>query len=365
VFYTPFLGLFGSLGGQLAESSQDWMRQNGQNGNEWVQILKSPAYPANIDAIDTALAEQGAQLFHELDLWSRDNPVQAPPNQGNGSCASCHGAYAPRYFNDPAYLASPVLEGQAGNVTPLSIIGTDPVRYNTNNEAMIKAGAVNFFGYPPLVGTDNDCSPIKYAGYLAPPLYGVWANAPYFHNGSVPNLWQVLQPSDRVGIWERVSTPKPSGWKGLWNWTKARRNKLVMNYDTNLGRAFDFDRVGWTYHEYSCQNIERTCSWKGCKTTVPPLALQCRDTGPLDHESTLTDMLNYLGDSLLGVFDFLNANVILAWNLFTPPDITPAQMEERKIYNTNHFGQGNKGHEFTTVLTDDERWALIEYMKTL
>jgi hypothetical protein len=30
--------------------------------------------------------------------------------------------------------------------------------------------------------------------------------------------------------------------------------------------------------------------------------------------------------------------------------------------NTN--GNGNGGHEFGAVLTDDERWAIIEYMKT-
>ena len=34
----------------------------------------------------------------------------------------------------------------------------------------------------------------KYGGYLAPPLYGVWANAPYLHNGSVPTLHDMLRP---------------------------------------------------------------------------------------------------------------------------------------------------------------------------
>jgi hypothetical protein len=30
-----------------------------------------------------------------------------------------------------------------------------------------------------------------------------------------------------------------------------------------------------------------------------------------------------------------------------------------------HYAQGNKGHEFTGILTDEERLELIEYMKTL
>jgi hypothetical protein len=25
-------------------------------------------------------------------------------------------------------------------------------------------------------------------------LYGIWATAPYLHNGSVPNLWELLTP---------------------------------------------------------------------------------------------------------------------------------------------------------------------------
>ena len=30
----------------------------------------------------------------------------------------------------------------------------------------------------------------------------------------------------------------------------------------------------------------------------------------------------------------------------------------------NANGNGNGGHEFGAGLTDDERWAIIEYMKT-
>ena len=35
--------------------------------------------------------------------------------------------------------------------------------------------------------------------YKARPLDGIWATAPYLHNGSVPNLYQLLLPAkDRV-----------------------------------------------------------------------------------------------------------------------------------------------------------------------
>ncbi len=44
------------------------------------------------------------------------------------------------------------------------------------------------------------------AGYIAPPLDGVWASAPYFHNGSVPTLYHVLKASERPAIWSRTNT---------------------------------------------------------------------------------------------------------------------------------------------------------------
>jgi hypothetical protein len=33
------------------------------------------------------------------------------------------------------------------------------------------------------------------SGYISRPLEGIWANAPYFHNGSVPNLYETLLPA--------------------------------------------------------------------------------------------------------------------------------------------------------------------------
>jgi hypothetical protein len=46
-------------------------------------------------------------------------------------------------------------------------------------------------------------------------------------------------------------------------------------------------------------------------------------------------------------------------------DTHAAAAQGRKIYNTHAFGQDNGGHEFNVALTDAERLALIEYLKTL
>lgn len=339
VFYTPFMGLFGNLGGPLSEAGQQWMRDNGPPVNTWLDSLKSPPFPG---PINQALAEQGAVLFHELDLWSRPNPVPRPP-QGNGSCASCHGAYAPRYVNDPNYLATPLLEGIAAYITPQRIIGTDPVRMRTNNEAVQVAGATNFFGYPPTIGTPNECGPQNRSdlrgdrelGYLAPPLYGVWATAPYFHNGSVPNVWEVLKPSDRKPLWRRKS--KSPRWD--------QQGRVIMGYDVSMS-AYDTAKLGWKYDEIKCQK-------PSLLNPFPSPYLRC---DPND------DLLSSWYNALI---HGLYSNVIVAWNILFPPTLTNTDIENRKIYNVYMYGHGNQGHEFNSVLTDNERKAIIEYLKTL
>lgn len=341
VFYTPFFGLFGSIGGPISEAGQDWMREHGPDTNTWIETLKAPPYPGSVNQ---SLAEQGAVLFHTLDLWAtnRNNPVPRPA-EGNGSCASCHGAYAPRYVNDPNFLATPALEGMAAYITPQRIIQADPVRYETNNEAVQIAGATNFFGYPPTAGTENDCGPQNRSdlrgnrelGYLAPPLYGVWATAPYMHNGSIPNVWEVLKPQDRKPLWRRKSkSPR-------WDQT----GRVIMGYDTSMS-AYDTAKLGWKYDTIQCQNP----SW--FRPYVSPY-LRC---DPDDHLLT-----SWYDDLLTGLY----GNVIVAWNILFPPTITNSQIEERKIYNVYMYGQGNGGHTFNSVLTDNERKAIIEYLKTL
>ena len=111
-------------------------------------------------------------------------------------------------------------------------------------------------------------------GYQAPPLDGIWASAPYFHNGSVPTVYHVLN-------------------------SKARPKVFTRSYKTDLD-AYDAEKVGW-----KVQVLER---------------------GPAG-----------------GVSAF----------------------ERRKVYDTTQPGRGNGGHTFGDELTEDQRRAVIEYLKTL
>ena len=45
-----------------------------------------------------------------------------------------------------------------------------------------------------LAGMFTPPNPNAPVAYEARVLYGVWATAPYLHNGSVPNLWELLTP---------------------------------------------------------------------------------------------------------------------------------------------------------------------------
>jgi hypothetical protein len=55
--------------------------------------------------------------------------------------------------------------------------------------AFINARLSNLFNPPPAVAG---------AAYESRVLNGIWATAPYLHNGSVPNLWELLKPARRA-----------------------------------------------------------------------------------------------------------------------------------------------------------------------
>jgi hypothetical protein len=110
-------------------------------------------------------------------------------------------------------------------------------------------------------------------GYQAPPLDGLWATAPYFHNGSAPTVYHVLN-------------------------SKARPTRFTRSYQTEVV-DYDSVKLGWKY----------------------------REVGPVD------------------------------------PKLPPR--ERRKVYDTTQPGRGNGGHTFGDDLTEEQRMAVIEYLKML
>ena len=319
-----------------------------ENVDAFMNSLSPPTFPYP-DMIDQRLAEAGAVLFHTRDLWSNGSNSDIPRPEGNGSCASCHGVYSPRYAADPTMLPDPRLKGVAGVNTPLEIIRTDPERTNVMSDPMKVAWNTSWWAYDELhpewtpegqgkpgqslARLRNDLAGggqrlegpnrwDEFVGYNAPSLYGVWAAAPYFHNGSVPTVWDVLKPSDRPNIWQPPQTePAAPG--------------LNAGLDSSLA-AYDLDNLGWKYTEIPCQ--PGTEKWS------------CNPTNLFDR--MLSWLANAMGDKFWLAYQSM-------------PPLTQKDMEARRIVNTHEFSRGNEGHDFTEVLSDQERLALIEYMKTL
>jgi hypothetical protein len=304
-----------------------WIDERDKDVQLWLESLRAPRYPGKIDR---PLAEAGAILFHNKDLWAPGLHNVAPrPSGGNGSCATCHGVYAPRYSHDPAYLETPELEGMAAYVVPLDVIDTDRARSLSLTAQLAETLRWSWWSYGTNEQPGTCFGVVDQGGYLAPPLYGVWATAPYFHNGSVPNVWEVLEPADRQPIWRRVSAPPP-----------VDDASAFMGFDTNLARAYDHDKLGWRYDALPCGDA------------VSQPALDC---------STAASESNPAADALRGgVYD----DVWFTWNI-APQPVDADSLEQRKIYNTNKYSQGNGGHTFTAVLSDPERLAILEYLKTL
>jgi hypothetical protein len=234
--------------------------------------------------------------------------------------------------NDSAFLETPLLEGIAAHVVARAVIRTDPARVDGETDAVADASKTNWFSYRdhPECAIQREAKLTHPKGYLAPPLYGVWASGPYFHNGSVPNVWEVLQSSERKPLWRRWSRPVPAG------------QRLVTGFDTDLHRAYDFDKLGWKYDAVMC----------GTSVGAMP-QIDCNASDPLAR--TISQE----------VLALLYKDAALAFNLLNVPILTDAQVEARKVYNTRNYSQSNAGHEFTDVLTDPERQAIVEYLKTL
>lgn len=78
-------------------------------------------------------------------------------------------------------------------VVGILVDGLDPVILKKGLSAFLEAAKKNASKAP---------------SYKARPLNGIWASAPFLHNGSVPNLWELLQKPDQrvtkfsVGSWE-------------------------------------------------------------------------------------------------------------------------------------------------------------------
>lgn len=74
-------------------------------------------------------------------------------------------------------------------------------------------------------------------GYLALPLTGIWARAPYLHNGSVPTMSQLLVPSTRPSVFKTGNLKYDQVGMGfVWNEDGKLFDTSILGY-SNQGHA--------------------------------------------------------------------------------------------------------------------------------
>ena len=84
-------------------------------------------------------------------------------------------------------------------VTPIAQIGTDRHRLDSFTPALASTLSTIYAGYPWRFSHFR-----KTFGYANMPLDGIWLRAPYLHNGSVPTLRDLLNPSaERPAVFYR------------------------------------------------------------------------------------------------------------------------------------------------------------------
>lgn len=131
----------------------------------WISSSKAPAWP--FGTVDMNLVTQGKAVFET-------------------TCAKCHGTY-----------------GEGGvypnQLVPLADVGTDATL--VQGEVQFAGRFVEWFNSS-FWGQTSRMEP--QLGYVAPPLDGIWATAPYLHNGSVPTLDALLDSSKRPMYWTRT-----------------------------------------------------------------------------------------------------------------------------------------------------------------
>jgi hypothetical protein len=154
------------------------------------------------------------------------------------NCAGCHAMPAGRKRNDLVFD-----------------VGTDPLRAQAIGT--LSAGLLTKVVMSICPPTQAECAfgaegpivdPSAHRGYVAGPLLGVWAVAPYFHNGSVPTLRQLLVPSLRTTTPFFRGSISYNQTDGGWEWEPSKEAELRARGDAAIAlhdiREAGFSPVG-------------------------------------------------------------------------------------------------------------------------
>lgn len=193
--------LLRNLGEALGVGTQLRPVPNTSSSNGFDFLIKNTSNFSGLLALENNINKIGPPKWP----WSLDNNLV---NQGAilfaANCASCHGT-------TPGEARLPSITTWA---TPIQDVGTDPTYWDnvvrTGNPGIYSSSfpavtsLINLVSYTEreilnqyqpgitLIQPTNSTGPGKYESRV---LKGIWAAAPYLHNGSVPTLDDLLKPA--------------------------------------------------------------------------------------------------------------------------------------------------------------------------
>lgn len=163
----------------------------------YLKDIESPTYPLQTDE---------SQVIRGKDIF-------------NIHCAKCHGTYSDT-------------DTYPNLLVDLATIQTDPLLATSNFSlsAFLDSYNDSWFGQGA-----NAAKLVATNGYVAPPLDGVWATAPYLHNGSVPTLEDLLNSEQRPTYWQRTFDSNDFDYQKVgWNYEVKNAGGKNIIYDTTL-----------------------------------------------------------------------------------------------------------------------------------
>ena len=163
--------------------------------------LRSPANqpPSYPFPIDRTLADRGKPIYEQY-------------------CASCHGKNG-RDFSGQ----------RVGTPDPIEHIRTDPCRLDNYTAELAQEQGNLYAAYP----AERFSHFRKTHGYANMPLDGIWLRAPYLHNGSVPTVRDLLEPtSNRPPVFYRGGDVVDQQRLGFVADTPTEGNRTLSRYET-------------------------------------------------------------------------------------------------------------------------------------
>lgn len=200
-----------------------------------VAQLHSPLWPQSFPEIDAELAQSGRGLYEQhciqchvdidrtdplrtiqvrmstIDAINTDPLMAENAIYFRGKTGKFEGR--PRYYVAGKPLASEAPAIHIANNLMVGILKNNPLQAYLAKRDAKKLGHPDV-NHPPkyvdgeIIEHGKEVSDYALLAYKARPLNGVWSSAPFLHNGSVPNLYQLLLPAAQrvqqfeLGSWE-------------------------------------------------------------------------------------------------------------------------------------------------------------------